>query len=292
MTDFVEIMDELPFPESGQTTLSSGSVIHTPNDPNPTVNLLNVKSVSVQQSPSFPSVPAQLIATDAMTEVRAYLVCGVIFLTDFAKALVLNIYSNSILQINSISIQAYRQEALFFRTKASELELIVREHILRSELAVSDAVQTLGPAELPQNETGSTDALGGSGSESQKRMLTHSMSLMSVTGNYENTLAGLKPQQSVAGECQSQICAERIRQLMEENESVLEKVCMWCFYVRFPCVSPNFLFKVVVYSTKYMELADKQTSEIQGCCRSIYMERSQRYHQINKTRVILLLRLV
>lgn len=79
MTDPIESMDELGFPPGfdGQTTVSSGSVAHTPSDPNPTAaNFLSVnqKSVSVQQSPSFPSVPAQLVGgvgtgVDAMTEV-------------------------------------------------------------------------------------------------------------------------------------------------------------------------------------------------------------------------------
>lgn len=96
-------------------------------------------------------------------------------------------------------------------------------------------------------------------------MLTHSMSLMSVTnGNYGVPLS-IKRQQSVAGECQSQICAERIRQLMEENESVLEKVIigLMFFYVRFAYVVPNFLFKVLVISTASIEMADEEIRTIQ-----------------------------
>ncbi|KAI6173928.1 hypothetical protein M3Y98_01134900 [Aphelenchoides besseyi] len=116
MTDPIDpLNDDLLMPlASGQTTLTSGSTpnVHTPNDPNPNTSFLGVnqKSVSVQQSPSFASVPAQVLSGDALTE-------------------------------------AYRQEAIFFRTKASELEIIVRQHILQQEQLVNDAVQTMGPAE-------------------------------------------------------------------------------------------------------------------------------------------------
>ncbi|KAI6205827.1 hypothetical protein M3Y94_00836600 [Aphelenchoides besseyi] len=191
MTDPIDpLNDDLLMPlASGQTTLTSGStpIVHTPNDPNPNTSFLGVnqKSVSVQQSPSFASVPAQVLSGDALTE-------------------------------------AYRQEAIFFRTKASELEIIVRQHILQQEQLVNDAVQTMGPAEaeLPTRDPSAPPRSPNEElAEKRKRMQKHSMSLM------VDSSSGLFTVQKSPSfvECQSSVCAEKIRELKEDNDGILEK---------------------------------------------------------------------
>ncbi|KAI6243773.1 hypothetical protein M3Y99_00041300 [Aphelenchoides fujianensis] len=119
--------------------------------------------------------------------------------------------------------EAYRQEALFFRTKAAELELIVRQHILQQELLVNDAVQTMGPAEAELPASAKDPSVPPRSpvedlAEKRQRMLKQSMSL--------GLFSIQKSPSQGAVECQSPVCAEKVRELKDENDNLLEKASL------------------------------------------------------------------
>ncbi|KAE9550936.1 hypothetical protein FO519_005850 [Halicephalobus sp. NKZ332] len=122
-------------------------------------------------------------------------------------------------------LHAYQNEAIVWRTKAAQLELIVKDHLSKATLKEAALLNEL---EIQKAETEKireychkleASALADSIIEGDKAGMLRSMdsghSLLVSPGSVALVLAG---------ECQSPACAERTRLLNEENKQIIEAI--------------------------------------------------------------------
>uniref|UniRef100_A0A915DIM9 GRIP domain-containing protein n=1 Tax=Ditylenchus dipsaci TaxID=166011 RepID=A0A915DIM9_9BILA len=112
-------------------------------------------------------------------------------------------YQLAVAQETITQLEAYRNEALIWRTKAAQLEIVVKDMMLKNEEAEEKFNNDLDKRKL----------------EVQK--LKETVRRMSTVVQPEHSLV---PPSPAPVECQMQNCIERKRKLIDENNNLLEKI--------------------------------------------------------------------
>ncbi|CAD5229410.1 unnamed protein product [Bursaphelenchus okinawaensis] len=189
----VDVTDEAQQVQQVDGQLGGASNITTPNDPNPSSNLLGVNAVSAQTSPQVPPPPI------AITEVPS----------------------------GDPLTEAFRIEALFWREKAAQLEIIVKEQLIRNDFdtiqMANESLQTTVDQSNPGSTMTSASNIKGMVDDAteRRRKFTTQRTMMTLARNPSNYSI---PQLIEAQECRNPNCVEQKKLLNEENEEIIQKM--------------------------------------------------------------------
>ncbi|CAD5234385.1 unnamed protein product [Bursaphelenchus xylophilus] len=192
LTEPADVTDESQQVHQVDGQLGGQSTLTTPNDPNPNVNFLAVNATSAQTSPMGPPPPI------AITEVPS----------------------------GDPLTEAFRIEALFWREKAAQLEIIVKDQLIRNDLdtlqLVNDSLQTTVDQSNPGSAMTSESNIKGlvdDATEKRRKFTTQrTMTMARDPSNYSI------PALIEAQECRNLNCIEQKKLLNEENEDLIQKM--------------------------------------------------------------------